>query len=184
MSPLSLFSCEASVRRLRGADKRLFAAGFADVPKGPEKMIFYRCDERKWYTAPSAGDPFSGSNSAKDYSPVWDQELGIVVRITQCGFADKVNVHVMRLDPATLKLTSVESMPSIPLRAFSGRKFPGFRIEDNIHLWLTDLDVANCLMGVSFARSNPWRTANPADIRQQGEKQGERELAEGRLSRL
>jgi hypothetical protein len=81
---------------------------FADEPKGPEKLFFYRCDERKWYTAPSAGDPFRGANSAKDYSPIYDPELGIVVRITQCGFAAWVNVHVMRLDPKSLKLTPVE----------------------------------------------------------------------------
>jgi hypothetical protein len=81
---------------------------FADVPKGPEKLFFYRCDERTWHTAPSAGDPFRGANSAKDYTPTWDQALGIVVRITQCGFADKVNVHVMRLDPAAIQLTPVD----------------------------------------------------------------------------
>ena len=81
---------------------------FADEPKGPEKLFFYRCDERKWYTAPSAGDPFRGANSAKDYSPIYDPELGIVVRITQCGFAAHVNVHVMRLDSKSLKLTPVE----------------------------------------------------------------------------
>jgi hypothetical protein len=81
---------------------------YADEPKGAEKLFFYKCAERKWYTAPSAGDPFRGANSAKDYSPIYDPELGIVVRITQCGFADRVNVHVMRLDPATLKLTPVE----------------------------------------------------------------------------
>ncbi|MBL8795065.1 MAG: hypothetical protein JNM56_14245 [Planctomycetia bacterium] len=81
---------------------------FPDEPKGPEKFYFYQCSERKWYTAPSVGDPFRGVNTAKDYSPIYDPELGIVVRITQCGFAAHVNVHVMRLEPAKLKLTAIE----------------------------------------------------------------------------
>ena len=81
---------------------------FADEPKGPEKLFFYKCAERKWYTAPSTGDPFKGANTAKDYSPTYDPELGIVVRITQAGFAQYVNVHVLRLDPGTLKLTPVD----------------------------------------------------------------------------
>jgi hypothetical protein len=78
---------------------------FPDVPKGPEKLYFYKCGERRWYTAPSTGDPFQGSNNARDYSPSYDPKLGLVVRITQAGFAQYVNVHVMRLDPKTLKLT-------------------------------------------------------------------------------
>ncbi|MGE3806633.1 MAG: hypothetical protein AB7K24_18350 [Gemmataceae bacterium] len=81
---------------------------FPDQPKGAEKLFFYKCSERKWYTAPSGGDPFRGVNSHKDYSPTYDPELGIVVRITQCGFAQHVNVHVMRLEPAKLKLTPIE----------------------------------------------------------------------------
>jgi hypothetical protein len=81
---------------------------YADAPKTPEKLVFYKCGERSWYSAPSVGDPFQGSNSHKDYSPVYDPGLGIVVRITQCGFAAYVNVHVLRLDPPTLSLTVVE----------------------------------------------------------------------------
>jgi len=81
---------------------------FPDEPKGAEKLFFYKCGERKWYTAPRAGDPFRGVNTFKDYSPTYDPELGIVVRITQCGFAQHVNVHVMWLEPAKLKLTPVE----------------------------------------------------------------------------
>lgn len=81
---------------------------FADVPKGPEKLFFYKCGERRWYTSPSVGDPFQGSNTAKDYSPIYDPKLGLVVRITQAGFAQYVNVHVMRLEPETLELRPLE----------------------------------------------------------------------------
>ena len=81
---------------------------YPDEPKGAEKLFFYKCDERKWYSVPSTGDPFKGSNTHKDYSPTYDPELGIVVRITHCGFAAYVNVHVMRLDPDSLKLAPVE----------------------------------------------------------------------------
>jgi hypothetical protein len=81
---------------------------FAEEPKAPETLFFYKCSERKWYTAPSVGDPFKGINTAKDYSPTYDPELGVVVRITQAGFAQYVNVHVLRLDSAKLQLTLVE----------------------------------------------------------------------------
>lgn len=82
---------------------------FPDVPREPEKLYFYKVGERKWYTAaPSVGDPFQGANTAKDYSPIYDPKLGIVVRITQAGFAQYVNVHVLRLVPGDLKLVPIE----------------------------------------------------------------------------
>ncbi|MHC4916248.1 MAG: Kelch repeat-containing protein, partial [Planctomycetota bacterium] len=81
---------------------------FATVKKGPEKLYFYRCAEKKWYTAPSTGDPFRGGNFGKDWSPIYDPELKIVVRITPTGFHQWVNVHVMRLEPESLKLTALE----------------------------------------------------------------------------
>jgi hypothetical protein len=74
-----------------------------------KKLWFYQCGERKWYTAPSVGDPFRGDNKAgRDYSPIYDPELGIVVRFTPTGFHAWVNVHVMRLDPKALELTPLE----------------------------------------------------------------------------
>jgi Galactose oxidase, central domain len=73
------------------------------------KLWFYKCAEKKWYTAPSVGDPFKGANkSGRDYSPIYDPKLKIMVRITPTGFHQWVNVHVMRLVPDTLKLTALE----------------------------------------------------------------------------
>jgi hypothetical protein len=74
-----------------------------------KKLWFYKCAERKWYTAPSAGDPFRGENKAgRDYSPIYDPKHKIVVRITPTGFAAWLNVHVMRLEPSSLKLNEVK----------------------------------------------------------------------------
>jgi hypothetical protein len=82
---------------------------FAMAKEGPEQLWFYKCGEKKWYTAPSEGDKFAGVHAGhRDWSPHWDQTLGLVVRITPTGFAAWLNVHVMRLDPASLKLTPVE----------------------------------------------------------------------------
>ncbi len=74
-----------------------------------KKLWFYKCAEKKWYTAPSVGDPFRGENkSGRDNSPIYDPELKVVVRITPTGFAAWLNVHVMRLEPASLKLTELQ----------------------------------------------------------------------------
>lgn len=79
---------------------------FATDAKGPEQMYFYKVAERKWYTAPYVGDSIGGVNTpGRDYSPVWDPQLGAVVRI-QC--LRGTQVAVMRLDAATLKLTPME----------------------------------------------------------------------------
>ncbi len=84
-------------------------AVFATSRGGKESLYFYKCAERKWYTAPSVGDPFRGSNSSgRDWSPIYDPKLKIVVRITPTGFHQWLNVHVMRLEPESLKLTPVE----------------------------------------------------------------------------
>lgn len=82
---------------------------FATAKEGPEMLWFYKCAERKWYTAPSTGDKFAGVHAGpRDWSPHWDPELGVVVRITPTGFGAWLNVHVMRLEPAALKLTPLE----------------------------------------------------------------------------
>jgi hypothetical protein len=82
---------------------------FATAKEGPELLWFYKCAEKRWYTAPSAGDKFAGVHAGpRDWSPHWDPELGVVVRITPTGFGAWHNVHVMRLDPASLRLTPVE----------------------------------------------------------------------------
>ena len=74
-----------------------------------KKLWFYKCAEKKWYTAPSTGDPFRGENkSGRDNSPIYDPGLKVVVRFTPTGFHQWVSVHVMRLDPKSLKLTPVE----------------------------------------------------------------------------
>ncbi|HOX08875.1 MAG TPA: kelch repeat-containing protein, partial [Planctomycetota bacterium] len=82
---------------------------FSEAKGAPEKIYFYKCAEKKWYTAPSEGDKFNGvHDNARDWSVHWDGELGLLVRITPSGFAEWMNVHVMRLDTAALKLTPVE----------------------------------------------------------------------------
>lgn len=80
---------------------------FSDTKDEPEKLYIYKCDERAWHTAPSAGDAFAGANrTGRDWSPHYDPELGLVVRVTPSGFNQWINVHVMRLDPANLELTA------------------------------------------------------------------------------
>ena len=82
---------------------------FAEGKDGPEKLYFYKCAEKKWYTAPSEGDKFAGvHNGPRDWSPHYDPEMGLVVRVTPTGFKTWLNIHVMRLDPAGLKLSPVE----------------------------------------------------------------------------
>ena len=81
---------------------------FATKKGGKENLYFYRCNERKWYTAPSVGDPFRGANTSRNWSPIYDPDLKIVVRFTPTGFHQWVNVHVMRLAPAGLVLTAMD----------------------------------------------------------------------------
>jgi Galactose oxidase, central domain len=81
---------------------------FTTSKGGKESLYFYKCAEKKWYTAPSVGDPFRGGNGGKDWSPIYDPELKIIVRITPTGFHQWLNVHVMRLEPKSLKLTPIE----------------------------------------------------------------------------
>jgi hypothetical protein len=77
---------------------------FADAPEAPEQLWFYRCDERKWYTAPYQGDMAGrGNRTSRDHSPIYDPELKLVVRMFEPG--KWMGVNVMRLDPAALKLT-------------------------------------------------------------------------------
>ncbi len=82
---------------------------FTEAPGAPEKLWFYRCDERKWYSAPSAGDYKGGNASGRDSSPIYDPELKIIVRMHLDGdYGRWTGVTVMRLDPAGLKLAPVE----------------------------------------------------------------------------
>ena len=83
---------------------------FATSQEKPESLYFYKLAERKWYSAPSEGaKPGRFSNaSGKDFSPHYDPELGIVVRLTPSGFCQPLDVHLMRLVPEELKLTPLE----------------------------------------------------------------------------
>jgi len=72
----------------------------------PEKMFFYKLEERKWYSVPCTGDKFQFPNtSGRDFSPVYDPELKAVVRIKNCS---RMEVMVLRLDPSSLKLAPLE----------------------------------------------------------------------------
>lgn len=72
----------------------------------PEQLYFYKLAERKWYTTPCTGDKFQFPNAAgRDFSPIYDPELKAVVRIKSCS---RMEVAVLRLDPATLALTPLE----------------------------------------------------------------------------
>ncbi|HOX08876.1 MAG TPA: kelch repeat-containing protein [Planctomycetota bacterium] len=75
--------------------------------QGQETMYFYKCAEKKWYTAPYQGDAAGrGNSTSRDHSPIYDPELKIVIRMFEPG--KWMGVNVMRLDPAGLKLTPVE----------------------------------------------------------------------------
>ncbi|PCJ58635.1 MAG: hypothetical protein COA79_12815 [Planctomycetota bacterium] len=72
--------------------------------KGDETMYFYKCKERKWYTAPYKGDKAArGNYTSKNNSPIYDPELKIIVRIY--NDSRSVGVNLMRLVPASLTLT-------------------------------------------------------------------------------
>ncbi len=74
--------------------------------KEPEKMYFYKLEERKWYSAPYQGDKFAFPNtSGRDFSPIYDPELKAIVRIKSCS---QMEVSIMRLDITTLTLTPLE----------------------------------------------------------------------------
>ncbi|MCW8130813.1 MAG: hypothetical protein KIS92_10720 [Planctomycetota bacterium] len=78
----------------------------AEAKDGPEKLYFYKLAEHKWYSAPSEGDKFQFPNhEGRDYSPIYDPELKAVVRIKN---RNRMEVAILRLDPATLKLTPLE----------------------------------------------------------------------------
>jgi Galactose oxidase, central domain len=82
---------------------------FSEAPKRPEKLWFYRCAERKWYTAPYVGDVPKYVNAAgRDWSPIYDPKLKLVVRLHPDGnYGRWTGVTVMRLEPGSLKLTSL-----------------------------------------------------------------------------
>jgi len=81
---------------------------FAQKRGGKENLYFYKPADNTWHVAPSEGDAFWRSNSTgKDYSPIYDPDLKIVVRLTPAGHRSMA-VHVMRLDPETLALTKMQ----------------------------------------------------------------------------
>jgi hypothetical protein len=77
----------------------------------PEHLYFYKLAEKKWYSAPSTGDPFGRPNyNGLNCSPFYDPELGLVVRVTaRSGW--RADVHVMRLVPEKLTLTPAVGGP-------------------------------------------------------------------------
>ncbi len=73
--------------------------------KGDETMYFYDCGKRKWFTAAYAGDKaWRGNGTGKDWSPIYDPKLGVVVRFYPAGHK-YLGVNVMRLVPDELKPT-------------------------------------------------------------------------------
>jgi hypothetical protein len=73
--------------------------------KGNESLYFYDCGKRQWLTAPYVGEKIGrGNTSGRDHSPIYDPELGLVVRFFPAGHRH-MGVNVMRLVPAELKLT-------------------------------------------------------------------------------
>jgi N-acetylneuraminic acid mutarotase len=72
--------------------------------EGRDTMYFYKCDERKWYTAPHVGEHKHNPNrTGRDSSIFYDPELKLVLRATTSA---GVGIHVMRLVPEKLKLTA------------------------------------------------------------------------------
>jgi hypothetical protein len=72
--------------------------------KGRETMYFYKCAERKWYTAPHVGEHKHLPNTTgRDSSIFYDPELKLVLRATTGAGVD---IHVMRLVPEKLDLTA------------------------------------------------------------------------------
>lgn len=71
-----------------------------------EYLYLYKLAERRWYRAPSTGDPFPrGPNTnGLNRSPCYDPALGVVIRVTPRSYWE-TDVHVMRLDPEQLRLT-------------------------------------------------------------------------------
>ena len=75
---------------------------------GQEAMYFYKCGEKKWYTAPYQGAAAArGNSTGRDLSPIYDPELKVVARFFE-NDSKWMGVRIMRLDPAGLKLAPVE----------------------------------------------------------------------------
>jgi len=74
----------------------------------PEKMFFYKLDERKWYTAPYRGDRAGRANDGLSHSPAYDPELRVVVRFMHVTREQWVETFVMRLDPDRLTLRPLQ----------------------------------------------------------------------------
>ena len=75
--------------------------------KSKPQLFFYKLGEKKWYSAPYAGERF-GSYGSLNNSPVYDPKLKLVVRITHASREGFVEVLVMRLDVDTLRLTPLQ----------------------------------------------------------------------------
>ena len=79
----------------------------ASSAKGDPRMLIYKLSEKKWYAAPHIGAKvgwFANLNN----SPHYDPKLKLVVRLTHFSRDKFVEVVVLRLDPAGLKLTPLE----------------------------------------------------------------------------
>jgi hypothetical protein len=70
-----------------------------------ETMYFYKCAEKRWYTAPYTGNPPPHGNKAgRNFSPFYDPELKVVVRVFGDGHR-RLAVNIMRVEPKSLNLT-------------------------------------------------------------------------------
>lgn len=75
--------------------------------EGKETMYLYKCAERRWYTSPYLGAPAArGNTTGRDFSPVYDPKLGVVVRLYESSMW--IGTSLLRLDPAALALTPIE----------------------------------------------------------------------------
>ena len=85
----------------------VFSEAETAAEKKPERLWFYKCDERKWYWAPHVGAAAFPNTTSLDHSPAYDPELKLVVRFYHAD-SKWQGVQVLRLDPAALRMTPME----------------------------------------------------------------------------
>ncbi len=74
-----------------------------DRKRPPERMHFYRLDEKRWYTAPYQGDK-AGTYGSLNNTTFYDPELKTAIRLAMAAREGPIEVLVMRLVPGELKL--------------------------------------------------------------------------------
>lgn len=100
-APACATACSAYVEPLDAAV--LF---FPESKDAPQRLYCYKLAEKKWYAASLAGDQIRFDSLSNSIS--YDPELNLLVRVTQADRGGSVEILVLRLDAAALKLEALK----------------------------------------------------------------------------